>query len=72
MNKQLLKLLVECSDEYGAVDTSKLKSSYSGNSSLSEELYRLSNMGYISILDSDDEIVEIELNQKAKNFFSKR
>ena len=69
MDKTLLKLLIEHTDENESLDLAGVKSSYQGN--LNAGLRTLAREGYISILDMDDEIGEICLNKKAYQFFVK-
>lgn len=70
MNKTLLKLLFDCTDENGNLDMLMVSSSYHGN--LNRELKILAQWGYVSLLaDAEGEIIEIELNPKAYRLFGK-
>lgn len=69
MDRTLLKLLIDCTNENEGLDFARVKSSYRGN--LNAGLRALARDGYISILDSDDEISEICLNQKAYRAFNR-
>ncbi len=67
MNKNLLKLLIDCTDKNGNLDISRVKASYHGD--LASGLRELSHEGYITLLDSDDAIGEIEIEQKSYRLF---
>lgn len=69
MNTLLLNLIFDCTDENGSLDIGRLSSSYNGN--LLKDLRTLARQGYISLLDAEDEICEIELNPKAYRLLGK-
>lgn len=70
MDVKILKFLVELSK--GCVDVIDLNAFYAkfpASPSTSKELYRLKNVGFISILEADDSINCIGVNQKALDYF---
>ena len=67
MDVKILKFLVELSK--GCVDLNAFYAKFPASPSTSKELYRLKNMGFISILEADDSINCIGVNQKALDYF---
>jgi hypothetical protein len=70
-SKSLLKLLIDCTDENGNMDYSKIQSSYHGSKDLISSLHDLQRSGYINILYDEDDIGEIEINPSAYRLFNK-
>lgn len=69
MNRALLKLLIDCTDENDNLDINRLKREYKGD--LISDLRSLARVGYISYLDSDDgdDVGEIVINPSGYHLF---
>lgn len=70
MNVDMLRYLVELSaGKIDAIESDSFFFRFPRNSSTYKDLELLKNLGFISLLDSDDEISVIGVNKKACDYF---
>lgn len=70
MNTDMLKYLVELSDgKVDVINTNIFFSRFPRSSSTYYDLRTLKNLGFVSLLDADNEIDCIGVNQKAIDYF---
>ncbi len=70
MNTTMLKYLVELSGgKVVAIDTNAFFNRFPMDA-YKDELYSLQNLGFVSLLDGDNQIIDIGVNQKAIDYVS--
>lgn len=70
MNINMLKYLVELSNgEVDSINVDTFFNRFPKSASTNNDLRTLKNLGFISILDSDNEIFCIGVNKKAIDYF---
>lgn len=69
MDVQLLKALVDLSNEEDCIDVAAFFQRFPKNQATLNKLSTLQNLGYIVVLYADDDVDEIGINKKAFDYF---